>query len=86
MNSRAPRVPFESREAAEYLSPGREPWVWSTEIKHPESKLFSSYRDFEEWQEHNGSFEQLEACESIESSAHWAIEPLQKIPRAAIDQ
>jgi predicted permease len=36
--------------------------VWSTEIKYPGSKLFSSYRDFEEWQAHNVSFEQLEAC------------------------
>ena len=27
MNFRAPRVPLESREAAVYLSPGREPWV-----------------------------------------------------------
>ena len=36
--------------------------VWSTEIKNPGSKLFSSYRDFEEWQAHNQSFEQLEAC------------------------
>jgi len=36
--------------------------VWSTEIKHSGSKAFSSYRDFEEWQAHNQSFEQLEAC------------------------
>jgi putative ABC transport system permease protein len=36
--------------------------VWSTDIKHAGSKLFSSYRDFEEWQAHNQSFEQLEAC------------------------
>jgi predicted permease len=36
--------------------------VWSTETKERGSKLFSSYRDFEQWQAHNQSFEQLEAC------------------------
>jgi predicted permease len=36
--------------------------VWSTDTKHAGSKLFSSYRDFEEWQAHTQSFEQLEAC------------------------
>jgi putative ABC transport system permease protein len=36
--------------------------VWSTEIRHPESKLFSSYRDFEEWKARSRNFDQLEAC------------------------
>src|SRR6516165_4125109 len=37
MKSRVPGVRFESREAAEYLSPGREPWVRtpSPRLRHP---------------------------------------------------
>lgn len=36
--------------------------VWSTEIRRPDSKLFAPYADFEEFKNHNHSFEQLAAA------------------------
>jgi putative ABC transport system permease protein len=36
--------------------------VWSTELRHPESKLFAPYADFQEFKEHSHSFQQLAAA------------------------
>jgi putative ABC transport system permease protein len=37
--------------------------VWESEVGHgPNSKVFASFRDFQEWKDHSHSFEQLEAC------------------------
>lgn len=36
--------------------------VWSTEVRHPDSKLFAPYADFQEFKEHSHSFEQLAAA------------------------
>ena len=46
-------LPYESAE--------RLAAVWSTEIGQPQSKIFTSYRDFEEFQSQSHSFEQLAA-------------------------
>src|SRR6202048_4771356 len=35
--------------------------VWCTEIAQPGTKIFASYRDFEEFKAHNHSFEELAA-------------------------
>ena len=46
-----------------YKDPDRLVAVWESEVGHgPNSKVFASFRDFQEWQAHSHSFEQLEAC------------------------
>src|SRR5438046_4087684 len=44
-----------------YQSADRLVAVWSTEIGQPGTKIFAPYRDFEEFQAHNRSFEKLAA-------------------------
>ena len=44
-----------------YQSADRLVAVWSTEIGQPGTKIFAPYRDFEEFQTHNRSFEKLAA-------------------------
>jgi predicted permease len=44
-----------------YASAERLAAVWSTEIGQPQSKIFTPYRDFEEFQAQSQSFEQLAA-------------------------
>ena len=45
-----------------YRDSGRLVAVWSTEIRHPESKIFAPYADFQEFKENSHSFEQLAAA------------------------
>jgi predicted permease len=47
--------------ALPYKGPERLVAVWCTEIGQPGTKIFASYRDFEEFKAHNHSFEELAA-------------------------
>lgn len=47
--------------ALPYRDAGRLVAVWCTEIGQPGTKIFASYRDFEEFKGHNHSFEELAA-------------------------